>query len=72
MAALQVKDAYGINERLLQQLAQQDPTWDTASKIWQKAKFLRFDTLTQEQMNAIEAIETDLQEHESNQIFSMF
>jgi len=72
MAALQVKDAYGINEPLMKQLAQEDPTWDKAHQIWQKAKFMRFDSLTQEQMDALEAIEMDLLEHESNQVFSLF
>jgi hypothetical protein len=71
--ALQVKDAYGINEKLLTQLAQSgDPTWDKYSQIWQKARFLRFDSLTQEQMQTLEALEMDLQESESNLIFSMY
>jgi hypothetical protein len=61
--ALQVKDAYGINEKLIAALAQQDPTWDTAAKIWEKAKHLRFDSLTPEQMHALESIEMDLQEY---------
>jgi hypothetical protein len=64
MAALTVKDAYGINEQLLASLATQDPAWDTAFKIWQKAKNLRFDSLTADQMHALEAIEMDAQEYE--------
>jgi len=73
MAALQVKDAYGINEPLMQKLALSgDPMWDKAYQIWQKAKFLRFDALTQEQMEALESIEMDLQEFESNTVFSLF
>ena len=72
MSALIVKDAYGINEKLLAVLAQQDPTWDTAAKIWEKAKNLRFDSLTPDQMHALEAIEMDLQEHETNSVFSLF
>lgn len=71
MAALLVKDAYGINEKLLQQLAQEDPTWDKASQIWQRAKLMRFDSLTQEQMDALELIEIDLQEQEMNLVYSM-
>jgi len=72
MAALIVKDAYGINEILLKQLATEDPTWDKAAQIWEKAKNLRFDTLTQEQVITLEAIEQDLQEQESNLVFSLF
>jgi hypothetical protein len=72
MAALQVRDAYGINERLLSTLAQQDPTWDTAAKIWEKAKYLRFDSLTPDQMHALESIEIDLQEHESSMVYRLF
>jgi len=70
--ALQVKDAYGINEKLLAVLAQQDPTWETISKIWEKAKYLRFDSLTQEQMQTLESIEMDIQETESNAVFRLF
>jgi hypothetical protein len=71
--ALQVKDAYGINEKLLNQLAQSgDPTWDKFAQIWQKAKFLRFDSLTKEQMHTLEALEMDLQEAESGMIFSLY
>lgn len=69
--ALQVRDAYGINETLLATLAQQDPTWDTAAKIWEKAKNLRFDSLTQEQIHALEAIEMDIQETEMNAIYRL-
>lgn len=72
MSALQVKDAYGINEKLLAILAQSDPTWETAAKIWDTAKFRRFDSLTAEQMHALEAIEMDLQEHETNQVYRLF
>lgn len=72
MAALIVKDAYGINENLLQQLALTDPTWDKAAQIWVKAKFMRFDALTQEQMDTLEAIENDLQEQEAGYVFSIF
>ena len=72
MAALQVKDAYGINEALLKKLAAEDPTWDKAAQIWQKAKFLRFDSLTKEQMDALEMIEMDLQENEANLVYSLF
>ena len=73
MSALQVKDAYGINEKLMKQLADSgDPTWDKAYQIWQKAKFLRFDSLTQDQMHALEAIEFDLQEVETNAVYSLF
>ena len=72
MAALQVKDAYGMNENLMLKLAQEDPTWEKAYQIWQKAKFLRFDSLTQEQMQALEMVEFDLQEHEMNTIYSLF
>lgn len=67
--ALQVRDAYGINEKLIAELAQQDPTWDTAAKIWEKAKNLRFDSLTPEQMHALESIEADLQEAEMNMVY---
>lgn len=70
--ALQVKDAYGINEKLLTILAKQDPTWETVLKIWERAKNLRFDSLTQEQMHALESIEMDLQETESNEVFRLF
>jgi hypothetical protein len=70
--ALQVRDAYGINEKLLDALAQQDPTWETASKIWSKAKNLRFDSLTPDQMHALESIEADLQEHEANLVYRFF
>jgi len=69
MSALIVKDAYGINEKMLTILAQQDPTWDTASKIWEKAKHLRFDSLTPDQMHALESIEADLQEAEMNMVY---
>lgn len=73
MSALIVKDAYGINENLMKQLAESgDPTWDKAYQIWQKAKFLKFDSLTQEQMHALEAIEMDLQETEANLAFSLY
>jgi len=73
MSALQVKDAYGINEKLMKQLAESgDPTWDKAYQIWQKAKFMRFDSLTPDQMHALEAIEMDLQEQESNFVFSLY
>jgi len=72
MSALQVKDAYGINEKLLAALAQADPTWATALKIWEVAKLRRFDSLTTEQMHALESIEMDLQEHEANQVYSLF
>lgn len=72
MAALLVKDAYGINEAMLKQLAASDPTYDTANQIWQRAKMLRFDSLTQEQMDTLEAIEMDLLEHETNQVYSLF
>jgi len=72
MAALIVKDAYGINENLLQQLALTDPTWDKAAQIWVKAKFMRFDALTQEQMDTLEAIENDLQEQESSLVYGAF
>jgi hypothetical protein len=72
MAALMVKDAYGINEPLLLQLAQGDPTYEKAYQIWQKAKLMRFDSLTQEQMDALEAIEMDIQEYESSLVYSLF
>lgn len=71
MSALQVKDAYGINEVLLVTLAKTDTTWETAAKIWAKAKYLRFDSLTPEQMHALESIEMDLQEHEANQVYRL-
>jgi len=67
--ALQVRDAYGINEKLMTALAQQDPTWETAAKIWEKAKNLRFDSLTPDQMHALESIEADLQEAEMNMVY---
>ena len=71
--ALQVKDAYGINERSIAALAASgDPTWEKAAEIWKKAKFLRFDSLTQEQMDCLEAIEADLLEHEANQVYSLY
>lgn len=70
--ALTVRDAYGINEKLLRVLAQQDPTWEKALQVWEKAKLYRFDSLTQDQMAALEAIEMDLQETESNEVFRLF
>ena len=68
---LRVKDAYGINEPLLKILARNDTTWDTAFQIWLKAKALRFDSLTQEQMTCLEAIELDLQEQEQMYVMKM-
>jgi len=72
MAALIVKDAYGINEQVLKQLAAQDPTWNKAAQIWEKVKNLRFDSLTQDQMSALETVEMDLQEQEANLVYSLF
>lgn len=72
MSALIVRDAFGINEKLLAALANQDPTWDKASQIWEKAKVLKFDSLTQEQIHALEAIEQDLQEYEMNMVYRFF
>ena len=71
MAALQVKDAYGMNEQIMKILASQDPTWEKAWQIWQKVRYMRFDSLTQEQMDALEMIEMDLQEHEMNEVYRL-
>lgn len=72
MSALMVKDAYGINEKVLAALATQDPVWEKAAKIWEGAKHRRFDSLTKDQMYALEVMESDLQEYEMSMVYRLF
>ena len=66
-----VKDVYGINEPLLKILSKDDDTWDTARQIWDKAKALRLEALTEEQRNCLDSIEMDLQEQEQMYVMQM-
>lgn len=71
MAALLVKDCFGINERVLSTLAANDESWQKISDLWASVKFKRFDSLTPDQVESLEAVEMDVQENESILVYEM-
>jgi len=73
MAALLVKDSFGINERVLKGLAVNDEGWKKIADLWDSVKFKRLDSLTPDQIESLETVEMDVQEHESMEVYrSMF
>jgi hypothetical protein len=73
MAALLVKDSFGINERVLNGLAVNDEGWKKIADLWNSVKFKRLDSLTPDQIESLETVEMDVQEHESMLVYrSMF
>ncbi len=73
MAALTVKDCFGINERILKILAAQDEDgWKKILDLWESVKFKRFDSLTEDQIASLESVELDVQEHEQLMVYNSF
>ena len=73
MAALLVRDSFGINERVLKVLAAQDEDgWKKILDLWESVKFKRLDSLTEEQIASLESVEMDVQEHEQLMVYQSF